>query len=501
MTLVWHPQVRQRATGERLCYFRFTLNAYLTTQLVERLDGILSNDTIAIRSYALYETLGSHDYLLRCWIPSASWPAHTRRALKDGLKDLGCRNLQDFLVDRVVWHKAFPDAQRDFGVGALDGIPIRTVDAHNDEVAELYFAAAATQVDVDDLIQGDEVSADVQSVVDTGLVAPIYDGAKGVRFHVEFQPSRPLDDDDIADITMRLVRACESAVATASETYPEASQPEISIYEGYGAMTADLVVVRSPDGHFYSFLRTVLRSIADEGFTSGYGVRPVTTVYASRRAAMIRENLAGESLPAFDEESLATVQESDVLELKATAWLDFARALQTGESKSFSGGVTTIAKTACAMLNNAGGLIVVGVGETERLKRDSQRNEVLEKFVELGLPVTPNEDLVVTGLESDFEAPDKKNVTDWDSWMRELQHAIAKRVSPDPFNLLLLNMERMVLSDTYGGRTLGLIQVGRPTDRDLWFYYENKFYARREGRNELLEGQPADEYRRALLGK
>lgn len=313
---------------------------------------------------------------------------------------------------------------------------------------------------------------------------------------------RSVNANTIRDITRRLTRACDRALAEAAQRYADGPAPELSIYEGYGSMTSHLAVVRSPDGHFYSFLKILLRSVAEEGFAEGH-LRPVTTVYASRRAVLVRESLTSEPTRTFEEASLATAQEDDTLEYKASAWLDVRNWLKEGNQKSFSGGTAAIGKTVCGMLNNLGGLVVVGIGETERLRsRGEEGDATADQASRLGIPLTAGGSLLVLGLEGDFENPDRSGVTDWDSWRRELEDVLSNSVQPDPINLLkLVSVNSLELSDALEGRTLGIIEVSKPSDRRKWFYHEKKFYVRRAGRNELLEGHLAHQYQETVIGR
>lgn len=505
--LIWHRAVREQSSGERLFYIRFSVDKFDSEPFAAALSSWLLERSSPVRSYAVYETTGRWDYFLRCWLPVDTSPDAFEADLTHSLSEFGVDNVQYFNAFRTLRHHAFraeSDEVVQFTDGEIDlsGIDILQIDQFNAEVSEAVWGALKKRASTPGAGDPAPIPVPVSAVdaIDRGYLAPLPLFGRGVRFNIVFShPREPLTRAQREDIDRRLNEACSKALARARTEYGQGESARVSIYSGQGTLTNHLIVARSPDGHFYSFLRNLLEQIYGSGVTETYRIKPSTTVYGSREAVSLRERISSPSEFVFDESNIESLEEDHKFELKASAWLDVRNWFETGiPNQSFDAGTTGIAKAICGMLNNDGGAVAVGIAEASRLSpKGVDTAELVAWAEENALPFTEDGELLIVGLEAEYRNTSKKGVEDWDSWIRLLQDAITKRIEPDPFRQLLVTFQQVELSDRYNNQVIAVIVATPPTDRSIWFYIEGEFYVRQQGKNEPLHGSGIDEYRRS----
>jgi hypothetical protein len=493
---IWRPDARAGSTGEDQYFWRFTLRGFLSGDLASAVDEALTQQ--GCRSYRLLETFGSWDALLELWLPRTTAPEKFLTEMLLALDRFGPERAEYMEVKRVLRHHAWPTlppTALDAGAAELevDRATITVIERVNERVHDvlLHRATGADSAPPPDFLDAGPAPGRA------GLfVAPAELDHRGIRFVITFtHPRKPLQPNQTRDLDRRLLRACNSVAQRAADQWDD--EPTVSVYSGFGTLSTHVITAQAPDQHFYAFSRMLLQEIYDDGMLETYeGLKPVTTICAAREALVLRESLI-EPTPVFTEGDLAGFIEDERRELKSSVWLNARHLLETGEYTQFPEGPDKLAQAVCGMLNRDGGLIVVGLAEAAKLPTNREAPLDRSRFDVLGIPLAANGDLAVLGLEAEFRN-DRARVRDYDQWVLRATDAIAKRIKPDPFQLFCVQFRPLRLSADYGGRTLGLVHVSPPRDRNKWFYVgDGQFFVRHQGRTITLRGEAMDSYKQA----
>ncbi len=497
--------MRESITGERLFFWRFGVTTFDTSDLGQAVDRFLKTRDSPVPSYAVYKTFGVSDILIRCWLHHSVSPESFENEMLDEMQDIGATNPQYLLVRKIVRHQSWGNDERLPTAEEIDHLDVDLVDEYNARVSQKVYDHLSVQppsLDAVSLSTTADQEAAIEQAKSVGAVTPLVISKKGTRFLLTFShPRTTLSPTQRDDIDLRLRRICDQVV----ERFPtkNGTPHRLSVYSGFGTMGSYLITAQAPDGHFYSFSRTLLQAIYDDNLPTASEMKPTTTIYAERDASVVAESLwprVGRELTASD---ISTREEDDQYELKSSFWLDVNSYLQTSKLKSFDGGPESVAKSVCAMLNRDGGTVVVGVGESDRLRGAIPRDgdKTLESTLEaLQAPMTEDGKRIIFGLEVEYENAAQR-VENWDVWQRKVRDQIKKFVSPDPFTTFAVRIRELRVETRFGERTLGLIDVTPPGDRSTWYYHKERFYVRFEGENAPLSGQQMDQYRQSLLAR
>jgi hypothetical protein len=504
--LLWHHQLRESITNERLFFYVISLDTFQTGPITLAIDAFVTAYRPSIRSYAVFETLGDGDFLLRIWLPLDVSPERFELELVAALQIYGAHNSQFLAVHHVVRHHAWhePGMGEPSDGASLQGLEPREIDAFNAAVTALQLhALGETGEGNGELLPhrgGPARPTTAKDAIELNVVAPLELGRHGIRFFMTFShPSRPLTPEARQDIDTKLSRCASTVIADCERDWNgEGGRPRVSIYSGYGTLSSHILIGQSPDGKFYGFLRRLLKSIYEEHIPEYYRIKPTTTVTASRDCSLIREAIATSTVRNFDETLLDRAEEDETLEFKSSVWLNVASFLEHGTRESFKQGIHNVAKAVCGMLNRDGGIVVIGLAESARLAIEPGVGGDSDRWEALNIPLTEGGRLAVLGLEEEYRNNGTRRVEDWDGWLRTLQSQLQKHIAPDPFDLLCVRLTKLELSERFQRRTLGLIEIVPPAHRSSWFYIDNQFYVRHQGSTVELKGPRLDTYREAL---
>src|SRR5687768_15863047 len=97
---LWHHKVHERWGGERLFFWRLAFSpTYDANRILDALREVLAEQNVT--SYAVYETSGLYDVLLRVWMPAAVSIAAFESALERRLDTLHLRVRDHFYAGEI----------------------------------------------------------------------------------------------------------------------------------------------------------------------------------------------------------------------------------------------------------------------------------------------------------------------------------------------------------------------------------------------------------------
>lgn len=488
---MWHDRVHQTRETARIQFWRLSfVPQFRRDQIFQGLRDAFGE--IGIRSYAIYETLGNFDLLLRLWVPRLVDPEEFEAALHSHLDREGLWDADFMVVSSVDRHWLWED-----GAGARlepsDDDLLEATDQRARDLQALNSLAMAGERD-----QWTEMHGRLEWLHQlelANLVRPLDIGRQGIKFFVTFDhPNRPFRRDDREVFLERLLEISEAAEALARSRRPESSA-QVSIYQGHGTMTDFLLLARAPDQDFYDFAKDLIFGLRERsGIDRLYRIRPYTHVAASRSFVEYSDLPITRSSPPPSTGDLLG-PESASLEFKATYSVDLNAFLGTGKTARSDVAMAAVIKAICGMLNSPdGGRVVVGLAEYHRLPQQLLNPEdlpfpMLSRTNDLANPDAK----LVTGL--DFEISTRAApFTDFDGFQRHLETQIRERIRP--LSLAFVKTSEFPIA----GRTLAVIDV-RPSDFWFWFVEKQRetFYVREFGSTRAYEEREAHLYRRSNI--
>jgi hypothetical protein len=460
---------------------------------VDDVETVLAG--LGISSYSIYETFGSYDLLLRCWVPTNLNAAHVDDALRTSLTSRDLNSTDFFEVAEILKHWAWPsDLQlNDESIDWISVLP-------ENELVILDQAKAASPRE---LSGGGEVSIRGESLLAEaerrGLIRS-FGEARGIRvFIVVTTPlgsvTAPTRDFIRTNVTLHCQRLADSG-----------DMLEWSLYAGHGFGEL-LLMARFDAQRFYPAARDLIYSIVQDPLVTIHRMRTFTAIGAepSFQRFVDRVTPAAVSEEVVSTEVMLGLPESETLELKASAFTSIDRlVLGTGSARGAAEPapqlIHGIAKNVCAFLNSReGGTILIGVLEREDYVRRHVREapDVADRLLEMfGEPYGAGDRLVL-GVGLDFGAA---HVTNWDQYSLRLQAAVLRDIQPYAAPWVSLRESRL------GDKTVARIDV-RPMTRG-WAYLvgrtsqgelEYHFWVREYGRAKEYSGPDADSFKLTAL--
>jgi len=467
---LWHHRLHETWAGERLYFWRLAFYpTYAQTEILDCLRKVLEQHGVA--SYALYEIYGVYDLVLRIWLPSAASPESFERALEEKLARLHLDVCDSFSVGQVLRHWPWLDEKEQ---------ELRTVPSAL--LSERYPPAQIQELN--EIAQGRvEIPEDVEplrsALVEDKALAPCSMG-DGIKFLIVVTSSSQL-----ATIAAREALRNE-LVAILREAEQHSGVSETSLYEGSG-FGQFILLGRVEPGRFSDLRTEIIDRVNEAGTGVFFRARPYTYIAAGGEGTGSGSPTYVDVIPLEAEsggdpqpiEEYLHQEESETLEVKASAFVNVEQWLQSGAAaadwKITEGGVL---KAIVGMLNNKGGVVILGARETKR-----KGKEGAERLAEL--PVVGKYAIVGVGI--DYQGGD------WDRYALKLQRTIMERIDPPPVGLVTAS--RVSIAD----RDLGVISV-HPTERE-WFYLRRseqkdvRFYVRLGNETIPLDGPHADAYK------
>lgn len=518
---VWHTAVHN-LRRERLYFWRFAFSSvYSRKQIARAIAEIVESLSPACESYAIYETLGYWDFILRVWVPSLHQPDELEEAIFARLTPLGLTETQYMAVYEILRHHAWralslpnPTPQEaSIGLSSHSDF-VEAIDSYNEELSRVLIARLESGRLVDDWANELNVpkALDLGELMQRGIVAPILLGTEGVRFNISLGlSSQPLSHDARQRVNTGLV----DAVNTFTAGFGSSSPASVSIYHGYGTFTSHLMTCRAPDGSFYEFINGLVDRIHSNEIIGLYRLKPSTSVYASRDVLMVRETaLAKADTTEFDPRML-TQEESETFEVKASALFDLHRFVRSVNLQpelqqprdparyALEKNTVSLGKAVCALLNNGKvGNIVVGLAENNRVREklnltDDELAKIMSTALH-GVPLVADQDNTspkywLIGIEVDYQLEDGRlRITDSDTWARYLSSYLSRKITPDP--VIVGDVRIQVLRPKGFERDIAHIVVKPAPDR-RWYYFEDIFYVREGANSKPLSSTLADDYK------
>lgn len=479
--LLWHDLIHESQDLSRLHFWRLSFSpSYDSEAIFERLHSAFVERSI--ESYAIYQTLGAWDLLLRVWVPREQSAEEIQAHLDRALQHLKIWNI-DWISCHTVSHWADGDTNPSLWPD-LDDPVVGEVSRFNDKQ-----------------MRGETVerSERMQELVAEGVLKVIPTDTKGVRLFVVFDhPRFPFNPGGRRQALSRLRQACEEVSAIWSTSLGEDETPRISIYEGSGTMTEFLVMARAPHGHFHSFVSDLGSRLRQAGLDDLYDMRSYTHVIADRMFSRFAENRPSSKAEPQPEIGIE-LEETESLEYKASFSLDVRRYLETGEQAIDPRLIHATVRAVCGLLNSPrGGRLVIGVLEVRRmLERTKDKLKLLQSMSEkFGYEIEQAELLAppnaLIGIEA--EVGEEKNFKDLDAYQRRVGEVLRDQITPNPWSFMELSFSER------DERSLCVIEV-RPGNEWFWGLSADggheEFYVREAGATRAYSGVESDLYKKA----
>jgi hypothetical protein len=465
---IWHHRLHEEWGSERLFFWRLAFfPTYEKEKIKLALEAALAEH--AVESYAMYELLGFYDVLLRTWLPTRTSQLAFETALRDKLSSHHLQVCDAFAVGATLRHWPWDDLPdpRPPARELLD-------EPWSDDRIALG----------NDLADG----RPIDPVPFKDALAPCRHG-EGIKFSMIVAASSQLLTIDARDhlrnlLTQTVTRAAGTG-GGADSSAPALS--ELSLYEGSG-FCQFLVLGRVQASSFFALRTEIIDPINEFSRGRWVGARSYTYVSAADRLPLFQDHLPrrgrgtarGPGAPNFPLKDYLQRDESQTLEVKASAFVNIGEWIRGGPLERDDRIIESLLRAVVGLLNAEGGTIIVGAVEQKRFP--DWRRGVLMDAPECG-------DYVVVGLAPDLQGKD------WDEYARRLQAVINTRINPPPTGLVT------VVKDVLEARLMCVIAI-QQNDRE-WFYLKSRkdgperFFVRRG--NETLEyaGPVADAYKRA----
>jgi hypothetical protein len=454
----WHPEIRERWAGERLCFWRLSFPTYEQPKVVEGLEEVMRQ--VGVQAYAIYELYGGFDILLRVWLPT------TQKVFESTFHEVFQNNdivIEGLLVNEVVTH--WPWASEDGSMRRLDADVIENK-LPNSDIQRINDGLALTEV----------AEYQVQ-----GLIAPAWH-TRGIKFIVLVGASRhPMATAGANRLRDRLLKIVLDA--------DDDAFAEKSVYRGLG-FCAYLIIGRVRHDSFHLIEREITRPINDVIAPETFGARTTTFTMSTEDFLAFSERMVLDRETPHKRSAVEWLEldEGQHLEVKGSAFADLNQWLLSDPPVAAPPmsdvAVDSLMKAIVGLLNAEGGAIVLGALESKRY----EGNPKLEGTPEVG----PHR---VLGLHSEM----RDRGWDWDRYERALRDIMAARIQEDPNQYV--DFQR----DGIGARPVCVLAVREPrrsSASDSWFYHFPKgerhprFWVREGNRTREKIGTEIDHYKR-----
>lgn len=418
-------------------------------------------DEHGVRSYAIYETLGLFDLFIRAWLPSQTLERFEQN-ITDALEGEFLQLLEPFSVTRILRHHVWD------GDDAVLREPAKEVLTSPWDDDKIERANAGDLSDEEwERYEGEHILARLVPKPGikffTVITSPLFSVTGEGRLRLEHGLLEILSKHKIS---------------------------EPSLYEGSG-FGQFILMGRVPTQDFFE-IPSLAYAINQEGISTAITARPYTHVCARQDLLHYSDALpAREARDEIDPLLLLKHGESHVIEVKASAKLDWKRWLSTDEPSPHDSEEVLndgVIRAIVGMLNADGGHIVIGALEADRQFGAYKATD----HPKLALFTERYGEYICVGIND--EASYRKR--EWDGYRLQLQEVIAERIEPAPAGAISLT--RWTLDD---GRELCV--VGVQPNRSTWFYRVSgpgdvaTFFVREDGRTVAYAGGTADAYKRS----
>jgi len=458
---VWHHELHEKWGGERLYFWRLAFfptydREKITCAIRKVMRGDGEGDGEAVTSYAVYETLGLYDLVLRVWLPVSRSFHDFQDELWQELRAHQLQVIDIFTVGDVARHWPW--------VKGPAGAMLRPDEAMKSE-----------PMTIEELTRGNEAAKGLNAVVAENYVkrhilapCPRHDGIKFIivvtaTAQLTTMAARNALRDGLLDILTK------ASLRVAG-----------SLYEGSGF--GQFLILGGVDHDGFGYITTdVIEPIIASELGAHHGARPYTYVCTGTSNPFEFEDVmpipeaAARRSPSV--EALLKEPESLTLEVKASAfvnvdrWLNGDKVLETDDTIFEKG----VAKAVIGMLNAEGGEVVVGAIE-KRKYPDAD----LSNLPRIG-------DYACVGLDLEYGLV----AADWDTYALRLADKLNSAIEPPPTGLISIVRGRV------NDKDLAVLRVGATSGS--WFYLKTdpRLYVRTGNATHVVSGPTADFYRAA----
>lgn len=413
----------------------------------------------SVNSFAVYDTTGLYDLLLRTWIPSLTTQNDFESCLRKHLAPLNLQRIDVFAVSEHIMHWVWDD-----GNGGIR-IP-------SDETLQKQFQDSKLAKFNDGQFTEDQFvkARDVNLLEEM----PFTDG---VKFSIMIPPSETATYRASEAIEVRLCQILINAE----------NVQEKSLYHGLG-FAQFLIVGRVPYDHYFAIFDELVNPIVESGAHDFLGVRTYTQINAAKDFVAFQEQIPTRSelsLVSANITELLSQDESMLFEVKGSALVDLKRWLHSNEAKSVEPSrritMDEFLKPIVGMLNAEGGHILIGAIEHERYPNISEK---LKSYPTHGK-------FTCVGIELDTQ----KN--DWDWYLRNLREYVTRHITPSCSFWVTIDKREVE------NVPVCLISINAPTDQYFYLVEDLKkpnnatFCVREDNSTRILGGVEADQYKRS----
>jgi len=443
--LEWHPDARAHWEDEHLTFWRLSLANYDREKTPKRVIAVL--DELECRAWRLYELVGQHQMLLRVW--TSERMITIEEALRDVFPGDPVMTIEHFEVAQIVEHWPWTSEAETMPRVSTADLDMRP---SNEQIA-----LANTKTN----------TAGLRTLFERGVLTSVAEG-DGIEFFVELKRSwRPPP--------RAIVEGLQDTISRLLSDVPTGFS-ELSLYRGSEGSFAFQGRMR-PEV-FHQLTERLLQPLHTMNQMGNWRIE--TSIMATPHAIA-----ASETLRAIPERQLSA---SNVLrrgvdethDIRGAAFVDMHRWLldpDSGDLPTKSAATTqSLIKAVTGLLNANGGTLVIGAIEANRYSDDPR----LRDAPRIG-------SYLVTGIGHEQDHG-------FDGFELQLRQAIRAHITPDPTNLLRLDIE------VIEGVPVCVLTILRPSQsRNLWYYAEiakrHHFMVRRGSVTEELSGAEADAYR------
>lgn len=451
---LWHPLVHRKWGNERLYFWR--MGFFPTYDRTEIENGLLRTlEAHDIQSYTCYELIGVHDLLLRAWVPDSESQSDVEESLITNLSGANLRLCDGFVESRTARHWVWGD-----------GRPVE--DPEEDSFAELMTNSAIRKIQ--------EEPQRHPELRDQFLRAKLIgnaDHAKGLKFFLVVTSSAEAN-------SLFVIKRLEKRLLETLDNAPDGIS-ERSLYAGQG-FGRFLIMGRVEFDKFHLIGEYFVNEL-NEQLHVEFVARPYTHLSAFDAPLMRQDRLLPREEDEADQlsteipiEDLLRSEESDMLEVKGSAFLDLKRLIVGDHEANWKNEkvVHSVLKTVTAFLNSSGGRLIIGALESEAFNETDVAAQLGDVSI-LG-------SYFCVGVEVDYLDGG------WDAFERRLREVIQARIAPNPDPHITIT--RRVVRD----RVLCQVLV-RPSRRE-WFYLDGEeLFVRHGNKTDPLVGPDADRHK------
>ncbi|MGC1166735.1 MAG: hypothetical protein WA862_11570 [Solirubrobacterales bacterium] len=458
---VWHHELHEKWGGERLYFWRLAFfptydRKAITDAIGQVIRGEGEGGGETVTSYAIYETLGLYDLVLRVWLPVSRSFQEFQEELWQELRAHQLQVIDIFTVGDVTRH--WPWVKEPSG-----------------EMTRPIEALKAESMTVEELTRGNEATKGLNPAIakdyaERSILAPC-PRHDGIKFIIVVTATAQLT-------TMAARRALrDGLLGILLEASPRVAS---SLYEGSGF--GQFLILGGVAHDDFGYITTdVIEPIIASKLGAHHGARPYTYLCTGTSNPLEFEDVmpvpetAARRSPSVEE--LLKEPEGLTLEVKSSSFVNVDRWLLGDGNLEASDEVFDkgVAKAVLGMLNAEGGEVVIGA-----IEKGKYPGVDLSQLPSVG-------EYACVGVDLEYG----EVAADWDSYALHLGDKLNSAIEPPPTGLI------SIVRSCVAEKDLAVLRVGATSGS--WFYLKTdpRLYVRTGNATHVVSGPTADFYRAA----